>query len=57
MIDNSYTPSTNFEAPSPCPHCSNGTSKVYHIGGKCPKVKSVEYYPDGRVKKIEYEKG
>ena len=40
--------------PEPCPWCSKGLGPVYH-SGKCPKVKSVEYYPNGSVKKIEFK--
>lgn len=31
-----------------CAHCGNG-----HIG-RCPLVKSIEYFEDGRIKRIEY---
>lgn len=31
-----------------CCHCG-----MYHIG-MCPRVKSVEYYPDGTIKRVEY---
>jgi hypothetical protein len=34
-----------------CPHCGPG---VLHVGGPCPRVRAVEYYPDGRVKRVEY---
>ena len=36
-----------------CPYCSSGTTAVYH-SGKCPKVKSIEYYENGRVKKVNF---
>ena len=36
-----------------CPYCSHLPLYVYH-GGKCPKVKSIEYYPDGSVRKVEF---
>ena len=38
---------------SECPYCSNDLTKVYHTG-MCPKVKSIEYYPNGKTKKIEF---
>ena len=36
-----------------CPYCSSDNCLVYH-SGKCPKVKSIEYYPDGTIKKVEF---
>lgn len=36
-----------------CPHCSGGGQSIFH-GGPCPNVKAVEYFPDGRIKRIEY---
>ena len=38
----------------PCPYCSHDGCKVYHYG-VCPKVKAIEYYPDGTIKRIEYK--
>ena len=32
----------------PCGFCGN-----YH-GPTCPLIKSIEYYPDGTIKRIEY---
>lgn len=37
----------------PCPYCSGGSSQMYH-GGTCPKVKSIEYYENGTIKKVEF---
>lgn len=34
-----------------CPFCDN-----YHFG-RCPEVRSVEYYENGAIKKVEYENG
>ncbi len=31
-----------------CGHCG-----MYH-NGTCPKIKAIEYHPDGTVKRIEY---
>lgn len=31
-----------------CGHCGG-----YHTG-VCPRIKAIEYHPDGRVKRIEY---
>ncbi len=40
-----------------CPWCSTETMKIFHTGYQCPRVKAVEYYPDGRVKRVEYRDG
>lgn len=44
---------TAIEPKGYCPHCSNPPSNYVYHSGKCPKVKSVEYYPNGTVKKVE----
>lgn len=31
-----------------CGHCG-----MYHQG-QCPRIKSIEYWPDGTVKRVEY---
>ena len=36
-----------------CPHCSSQYQLVYH-GDTCPRVKSIEYYPNGTIKKLEF---
>ena len=38
-----------------CPWCSQPHlgSYVYH-GAACPKVKAIEYYPNGMIKRIEF---
>ena len=37
-----------------CPYCSSDSMQVYH-SGKCPKVKAIEYYSNGTVKKVEFK--
>ena len=44
---------TDIQNDDCCPYCSNSGAKIYH-GGTCPRVKFVEYYPDGSVKKVEF---
>lgn len=39
-----------------CPYCSSESVQVYHTG-KCPKVKAIEYHPDGTVKRVEFGDG
>ena len=34
-----------------CPYCG-----LNHTG-RCPQIRSIEYYPNGTIKKIEYENG
>lgn len=38
-----------------CPWCSQPSlgNWVYH-GGRCPKVKSIEYHPGGGVRRVEF---
>lgn len=38
------------DATPKCEHCG---STVPHVG-KCPIIKSVEYRPDGSIRKVEY---
>ncbi len=35
--------------PMNCTHCGR-----IHEGQRCPAVKAIEYYPDGKVKRVEY---
>ena len=37
-----------LSGPKKCSHCEQ-----YHQG-VCPRVKSIEYFPDGAVKRVEY---
>ena len=39
--------------PRECGWCSNGSIKTFHYG-PCPRVKSIEYNPDGTVKRVEF---
>ena len=32
----------------PCPHCGK------HHQGACPRVKAIEYYPTGQIKRVQY---
>jgi hypothetical protein len=45
--------STAVNTRIPCPWCSSEYNFIYH-SGRCPIVKSIEYYQDGRIKKVEY---
>lgn len=38
---------------SACPYCS-GPYDIFHYGRLCPKIKSVEYYPTGKLKRVEF---
>jgi hypothetical protein len=31
-----------------CPHCGMGHT------GTCPRIKAIDYYPDGTTKRVEY---
>lgn len=36
-----------------CPYCS-GPQDIFHYGRLCPKIKSIEYFKDGTIKKVEF---
>ncbi len=36
-----------------CPHCSGPFNAVYHTGA-CPRIKAIEYHPNGTLKRIEF---
>ena len=38
----------------PCPYCSSSGVQAYHYG-VFPKVKEIEYHPDGTVKKVVFK--
>ncbi len=40
-----FTPSTHY---APCPYCGHGHT------GTCPKVRAIDYYQDGTVKRVEF---
>ena len=40
--------------PGACPHCSSPFQAVMHAG-PCPRIKAIEYHPNGAVKRIEYK--
>ena len=42
-----------YPALKPCPWCSGLGGQVYHAG-VCPRVRAIEYYPDGTVKRVEF---
>lgn len=33
-----------------CKHCG----LIHAYGGVCPRIKAIEYYPDGTIKRVEY---
>jgi hypothetical protein len=36
-----------------CQYCSGNSSLVWHPG-VCPKIKGIEYWPNGTIKKVEF---
>jgi hypothetical protein len=44
----SHTTGIGVNLPHYCHHCD-----CYHTG-TCSKIKAIEYYPDGTVKRVEY---
>lgn len=45
------TPSTTIPHQG-CPYCA----AISH-SGMCPRIKSIEYYPNGTIKKVELKDG
>jgi hypothetical protein len=45
------TTSTTPYVPSQWVHCGHCGS---HHSVQCPRIKAIEYYPDGTVKRVEY---
>lgn len=49
-------PSAYISVPT---YASSGTAPCQHCGmhhqGACPRVKAIEYYSDGTVKRVEYK--
>ena len=43
---------TGSTAQGRCPYCSTELRTIFHLG-PCPRIKSIEYFPDGRIKRIE----
>lgn len=37
-----------------CPYCSTDYGLIYHSGGLCPKIKAIEYRPNGSIKRVEF---
>lgn len=40
---------TSSARPLGCPYCGN----MHTDGAMCPRVKAIEYHPDGTVKRVE----
>jgi hypothetical protein len=34
-----------------CPWCSG----IIHYGSPCPRVKAIEYHPNGMIKRVEFK--
>ena len=49
------TSTTTLEVKGYCPYCSNPPYDYVYHGGACPKIKAIEYHPNGTVKRIEYK--
>ena len=43
-----------YDPPTPCTYCSGQNGNIYHYGGMCPRVKVIEYFPNGAVKRVEF---
>ena len=36
-----------------CEYCSHSKVATYH-NGLCPRIKSIEHYPSGKAKRVEF---
>jgi len=43
-----------WDPPKPCAYCSGQNGDVYHYGRMCPRVKAIEYFQNGAVKRVEF---
>lgn len=41
--------------PGACPHCSGPYNAAYHLGA-CPRMKAIEYHPNGTIRRVEYHR-
>ena len=39
-----------------CPWCSGEYTNVIH-SGPCPRIKAIEYHPNGTIKRVEFNEG
>lgn len=44
---------TTLNLAGSCPHCSGPYNQIVHTG-PCPRIKSIEYHPNGTIKRVEY---
>lgn len=44
----------SLSMPGACQHCSGPFQIVLH-SGPCPRIKAIEYHPNGAVKRIEFK--
>jgi len=53
MTNTTGTGTASIKLDDACPYWSSEYSQVIH-SGQCPKIKAIEYYPDGSKKRIEF---
>ena len=56
IADSLRNGTTSADWPSmskPCPWCSGPWNQVYH-SGVCPRVRAIDYHPNGMIKRIEF---
>lgn len=42
------------QIPGACPYCSGPHTAVIHGDGVCPRVAEIEFYDNGRVKRVRF---
>lgn len=52
-VSNSFDPNVTASRFDGCPFCSGPYTTVIHTG-RCPYIVAVEYYSNGRIKRVEY---
>lgn len=53
MNEGYYAPESGIKGPEYCRWCSDDCQKISH-GGPCPRVESIEYHPNGTIKKVTF---
>lgn len=43
---------TSMNLAGACPYCSSPHTATFHSGA-CPRLKAIEYHPNGTVKRVE----
>ena len=53
-IHNPMNGISTITMPGYCPYCSNHPYSYMVHQGICPRIQSIEYYPNGKIHKVEF---